>query len=207
MVVSFDTKFDEEISKVFSFMTSEAKVINQELHDIDREFDELTDEERKQVLEKNESTKSSYRKIRALYIRLERLKRFFRLNEFAVQKMGKKFDKIVNELPSSVGAEVEVAENKSPNNITVDNHRSELSWECFSSYITLSQAVPLWNRTYEDSHSRCVQTYTNIFRQTHENIAEGELRFFKQKEGNIRRLPFYIGYKIGFVCALVSPWA
>jgi hypothetical protein len=245
-VVYFDNKFREEIKKSFDFMFSQLVNVDSDLSLIEEEFDALTPEEREDLLEKNEITKSSYRNIRSLFMRLERLKTFYRLNQFAINKTGKKFDKIVSNLPAVVGNEVMVAElaaastppsspsngnnnsiSSNSNNRTADSSAgarstdnkpnlaivppllplttaTALTWECFNSAAELAVSNPLYNSQFDETRAKCVRIYAKIFRRTHEHIAEGELRFFKSKEGGSRALPYYIGYKIGFICALVS---
>lgn len=197
-VVQFELRFLREIQKSFIFIFDEAKRIEESLDLIEKEFDTLSDEQRTELIRKNDVTKSSYRNIRALYLRLERLKKFFRLNEFAINKMGKKFDKIVNALPASVNTEVEADQRV---------HATEehvLSWECFESHEELATKAPQWQETYERLNRKCIKIYSKIFRRTHEHISEGELRYFKAKDGTLKHQSYLIGFKFGLAVAMVS---
>ena len=178
-VAQFELLLIQEIRKFTSFISSEFLAISNALDDIVGDYSKLSDSAKRKL--KDEEQKTTYRIVRDLYIKQERLGKFFKLNVFICHKLGKKFDKILQKLRSG-----------------------PLSWESFDSYKLFQEDSQTCISDSISIREKILNTYSLLFREDYHQLAEGELEYFKSKDGNLKRMPYWLGLKTGIVLSLVS---
>lgn len=120
--------------------------------------------------------------IRNIFDKCKQCEKFYKLNHYVICKIAKKFEKLI-----------ESGESKMDFTPWKDFPSNALFNRTFTGRIDEISAIT----------AKCVNTYSDMFRQTYPSLAYGELEFVKNKEREGIRTRFYVGVKLGIALSMV----
>jgi len=211
-VVTFDTKFANEIIRVSKFVEAKAQTFSKDLDLVVMEWEKLEPETRSQVLS-DEVDRTLQRNLQSIHDNVSKLRQFFDLNRFLICKTAKKFEKILSKKVDRSNAvvsayieryrresvETEGCKNMSVPLVGIDT----VHWVAYPSCAVFSNSFISQAKVAESSLiQRCVEIYSDIFRQEHQYLARGELNFVKSRDQDTKKDRFLLGLKCGITVAI-----
>lgn len=170
--------FYDEIYRVYSFLGEVLKDVEEDLDNLKDACKSSSDENNKKF---NQAIELS---VRDIYHRCKDCRVFYRLNKYVINKIVKKYEKLI---------------------VKYNNAHGECgTWENYPSSKLFENKFLGTESKINEVTAKSVELYCSYFRQTHLDLAEDELEFVKNKTDVHKETKAYIGLKIGLIICLVS---
>jgi hypothetical protein len=145
--------------------------------------------------------------LRFIFEKINKIETFYKLNSFAICKIAKKLEKILDIIQQSNNINNNYHNNNNNNNIelSIDNDNDNnidkdfIQWKKLSSYNLYKNNLLNKKKQIELIQNEIINTYTKIFRSNFKSLAINELEFPKQKSGEYRNRDSLIGFKFGLI--------
>lgn len=188
----FEKDFLEEIKRVDWFIKATLFEIQQDLRKI-YETKALFLDDMQVSQRKAQDEKTVEITLRAIYEKCKDIEQFYALNRFAICKIAKKFEKLIDQslLDESHTGEADGF-------IDFDPWRDHKSNEYFT-----QKFVPR-EKIIQALSNKCKVMYKLFFRRRYPTLAEGELEFVKNKARIHKTTQVLFGMKVGAIILLVS---
>jgi hypothetical protein len=152
--------------------------------------------------------------LRKLFEKCKDLEQFFQLNRFAIHKIGKKFEKLIDKYDplqtEKMNDNILTGKGRNQYENKEEDEETELlivGFSCWSHYNSGRYFYQkyLKRKVIIDKCKRdCVKLYQDIFRTNYPGLAWDELEFVKNKDRERKRTRIVFGIKIGLILASVN---
>lgn len=173
----FELAFHDEISRVYVFLQELLKDIEEDLDNLMDACKSSSDESNKKF---NQAIEIS---VRDIYHRCKDCKQFYKLNKFVINKIVKKYEKLIIKYN--------------------ETHGCGMAWENYPSNKLYEKKFIVVESKINEITTKSVELYCSYFRQTHMDLAEDELEFVKNKSNTSKYTQMYVGLKLGLIICMV----
>lgn len=181
-VNSYECELSFEIKRMDNFLEQMIVEVTADLQRMEDDWNTMTDAQKKEATS-DQDQRTLERALRSLYEKCKSCKSFHKLNAFLICKIAKKLEKL------------------SPVN---SRNRSDFEiWKNYRSHDLFNKFLGRVDNI-ENLTDKCIDLYSNMFRQSYPSLAIGELDFVKNKELARNRTRVYFGFKLGAIVLIVS---
>ena len=182
----FDNHFRDEIEAVDKFVRSSLNTIRKDMENIKDEWDHLPEDQRSSIIHRRQADKKAERSLRELYAKIQKTISFWKLNKFAMNKIGLKMSCILEESAIPVHY----------CNRTLASWTDLNCFRSFETYCCLENDIDVLSK-------RCYELFSVIF-AVDRPLAESSLQYDAAKDTKSKYIDVLLGIKIGISLAMVS---
>eukprot|EP01031_Cornospumella_fuschlensis_P025021 gene25021-30224_t len=215
-ISKFDDEILKEIQRVHIFLLSQIDAVNMDLESIFVMTKQNAETKNTQIDRNIEVA------IRSVYDEIKKCEEFYSLNYFAISKVGKKVEKLMNKgvdpspsPPSSSPGLLHSHKVSSGSSIPLpsppdtssssSNHISSVKnvWGTLPAGTFFFYDFAANSQSIENLKRRCVEMYGSRYRKTHAQLSPYELRYIKDKDKNYKSTRIWLGVKFGFILCIL----
>lgn len=188
-----------EIFRIDEFLYNELFVIQSNMSLMKKEWNELNPKERESVIEGTRE-RTIERTMRSLFEKCILCHNYWRLNNFAIRKVAKKYEKLIKKSEKNKNLDEKKDENKDNEE---DNETDFLYWKKIPSYQVFENYFVKKSKIIDALKNECVEMYSLVFRTTYSSLVLDELEYVKNRnrDNDSGRIGF--GVKLGIMVMLV----
>lgn len=182
----FDNHFRNEIEAVDRFVGSSLSAISKDIDSIKDEWEHLSEDQRFSIIHRRQADKKAERSLRELHAHIQQTNSFWKLNKFAMNKIGLKMTSILEESAIPVHY----------------YNRTLASWtdlNCFHAF----ESFCCQANEIEALSKRCSDLFSTIF-AVDRTLAESCLEYDAAKDTKSKYISVLLGVKIGISLAMIG---
>ena len=188
---SFDDKLRSEINKVSCFVSKHLNQASTNLNYVLDGWKALSDFDKKNVYKE----KTVKRTLRAIYLHMNKLKAFYKLNCFLVVKVAKKFHVLLSEFDSANRVPLSPGPYSS-----IDTYPS---WQGTKSYRDFESIMCSYEPKIKELQKKCVSFSSALGSETYPYLAAGNLKYGHNHEVDSATNKVLLGMKIGLFVGII----
>jgi hypothetical protein len=187
----FDYKLKQEIDRIASFIGEHLEHCSEDISYVLGGWDDLSEIDRKNIFKE----KTVKRSIRAIYLRMNRLKSFYKLNCFLIVKVAKKFHLLLAEHDRHTAAP--------PSPGPYARTDTFPTWKESKSFQDFENVLCPYEPKIKDIQKRCISFSGTIGSETYPHLAAGNLKYGTKNEVDSVTNRILLGMKAGFFIGIM----
>jgi hypothetical protein len=194
MMLILEEELCTEIFRIDEFLFNEIFVIQSNMNLMKKEWNGLNQKEREDVVEGTRE-RTIERTMRSLFEKCILCHNYWRLNNFAIRKVAKKYEKLIKKSDKSKNLD-------KINNNNNSNNTDFIYWKKFPSYQVFENYFVKKSNDIDLLKNECVEMYSLVFRTTYSSLVLDELEYVKNRNRDSKSGRIGFGIKLGVIGCL-----
>ena len=191
----FDEKLQAEVRRISSFIGEHLNQCSEDISYVLEGWDALGESDRKNIFKE----KTVKRTLRTIYLRMNRLKSFFKLNCFLIVKVAKKFHVLL----AHQDTDQHTLEHGPPSPGLYAKTDTCPTWKDSKSYNDFENILCLYEPKIKSIQKKCVNFSGTIANETYPYLAAGHLKYGSKGEVDSVTNKVLLGTKLGFFLGIL----